>query len=161
MTYRCLHSHTGVVETNRWASTTATLSVSNALDTTHVFELVAYDAAGNVSEPLSAAFIVLDALGDFDGDGLSSADEEIAGTCATNATSRFAIAATPTGSGLSFSWPTAVGRRYTVESTPSLAPEAWQPVSGYADLPGTGAPMTLDIPFDQTALFFRIRAFQP
>jgi len=161
VTYRCLHSHTGVVETNRWASTTATLSVSNALDTTHVFELVAYDAAGNVSEPLSAAFIVLDALGDFDGDGLSSADEEIAGTCATNATSRFAIAATPTGSGLSFSWPTAVGRRYTVESTPSLAPAAWQPVSGYADLPGTGAPMTLDIPFDQTALFFRIRAFQP
>lgn len=161
VTYRCFHSRADAVETSLWASTTAALSTSNALDTTHVFELVAYDAAGNASEPLGASFLVLDALGDFDGDGLSSADEETAGTCATNAASRFAVAVTPTGSGLSFSWPTAVGRSYTVESTTSLAPAAWEPVSGCADLPGTGESMTLDVPFDQTALFFRIRASLP
>ncbi|MDD4017791.1 MAG: C25 family cysteine peptidase [Kiritimatiellae bacterium] len=151
----------GAGSTHTAATVSATIPLSNALNATHAFQVTAVDPGGNASEPLTASFLVLDALGDYDGDGLSNAGEEIAGTSATNAAERF-TAALSSGSGtLTLSWQGAAGRLYTVEATPTLLPPDWQPLPEHTDIPGTGEPLGVAFPATQPSCFFRIRVRLP
>lgn len=150
--------------TNVTALTSATLAFSNRLDTLHDFAVVARDPFGNASAPLTATWLVLDALGDLDRDGLDNASEEIAGTLATDYRDRFMIGLLPVAGKpdlFSLAWDSVAGRLYTVEATPTLAPPAWEPLPGLTDLPGTGAPLAVELPDGRTSLFFRLRVRLP
>jgi hypothetical protein len=95
---------------------------------------------------------------------MTGADEETAGTSAINPNECFRVnsPATPVSSGLiPLSWHSVVGRRYTVESTPTLLPPAWQPIPDLSDLPGTGASISVDLPVNGPSLFFRILVRKP
>ncbi len=140
----------------------ATLCLTNALDREHLFRVVAIDPAGNRSQPLEAFLLVLDADGDIDADGMTSADEEIAGTDATDPTDRLAVSFSRTPQGtLVLVWNGVAGRLYTVETSPTLQPPAWQPLPGCIDMPGTGAPLVVDPPVDAPSAFFRIKVRVP
>ncbi len=150
--------------TNSTAVTTATLALSNRLDVTREFAVVARDPFGNASPPLTASLLVLDALGDYDGDGLSSASEEIAGTLATDPGDRFTVGLQATPNKpllLSLVWNGSAGRLYTIEATPTLLPPAWQPLAGLIDIPGTGAPLAVELPDGHATHFFRLRVRLP
>ena len=144
------------------SSVSATLSLTNALDRDHTFRVIALDPAGNRSQPLEAILLVLDAAGDIDADGMTAAAEETAGTDATDAADRLAasLARTPQGT-LALAWTGAVGRLYTVETSSTLQPAAWQPLPGSIDLPGTGAPLAVELPADAPSAFFRIKVRLP
>jgi hypothetical protein len=166
LTYRLLDTPTNLVPavsfTSLTALVTATLALSNTLDLAHRLEVVALDPAGNASAPLTATVLVLNPASDFDADGLSNADEETAGTLATDPGSRFTAAlqrAPDAPEALSLSWDSAPGRLYAVEATPSLLPPDWQPLPGYTNILGTGAPIRIDLPADQPSHFYRIRVF--
>jgi hypothetical protein len=141
--------------------TQVTVPLAGRLDATHTFELVALDHVGNASEPLGASLLVLDALGDYDADGMSTADEEVAGTSATDAADRLAASCTAAAGTLNLSWPSVTGRLYTVQTSPTLSPPAWQPLPGWTDIPGTGHPLALSIPQTSSNGFFRIRVRMP
>ena len=150
--------------TNILSQTSTSLAVSNRLDATHTYQVVALDPAGNASAPLTVTLLVLDAPGDYDGDGMTTADEETAGTLATDPTQRFIVTLQPLSGKpgmLTLSWNSSAGRRYAIEATPTLLPPAWQPLPGCADIPGTGAPLDILLPDGQPSQFFRLRVYNP
>ena len=60
-----------------------------------------------------------------------------------------------------FTFTTATDRLYTVEWTDRLDdPDAWRPLTGWTDVPGTGAPMQATAP-DGPAVFIRVRVRLP
>ena len=158
LTYRLLAAAT----TNASTSTTFALAFSNSLDTVHSFAVVALDPAGNASAPLEATFLVLDAFGDYDVDGMATADEETAGTSADDPADRLAATlAIGSGGGMTLSWPGVSGRLYTVEATPTLLPPNWQPLLGCVDIPGAGACLDIELSPTQLSNFYRIRVRLP
>ena len=62
---------------------------------------------------------------------------------------------------MAVSWPSAAGRLYTVDASPTLLPPDWQPLPGCIDLPGTGQPLSVELPALQTNGFFRLRVRTP
>ena len=166
LTYRLLDTPTNLVPavatTSLTSLVTATLALSNALDLAHRFEVVAIDPAGNASAPLDAALLVLNPASDFDADGLSNADEETAGTLATDSASRFVAALQPAPDApgtLSLTWDGAPNRLYAVEATTTLFPPDWQPLPGATSILGTGAPIRVELPSGPSSSFFRIRVY--
>jgi len=150
--------------TNQTTITASAFALSNRLDTLYTFAVVALDPYGNASVPLANDWLVLDALGDYDGDRLSALDEEITGTLATDAHERFAASFRPAPNGpgaFTLSWDSAAGRLYTVEATPTLSPPAWAPVPGLVDIPGTGAPLTFEVSEDHPSRFYRLKVRLP
>ncbi|MBN1673364.1 MAG: fibronectin type III domain-containing protein, partial [Kiritimatiellae bacterium] len=84
---------------------------------------------------------------DFDGDGMSNADEYVAGTDPAGSAAYFAVAVELTGAKIVVSVPTVAAsgpaytgltRRYAIEQQ-DVALGAWQAVAGYADFSATGA----------------------
>jgi len=90
-----------------------------------------------------------------------TADEEVAGTSATNAADRFAAALSTGSRALVLSWPSVAGRDYTVETSPTLLPPDWRPLAGCAGIPGTGEPLSIALPALSTSKFFRILVHLP
>jgi hypothetical protein len=157
LTYRL----TALSSTNLTAATSAALSLSNALDAVHTFRVVALDPAGNASAPLEATLLVLDPLGDTDGDGMTAAAEETAGTDATDASDRLAAALSRGTGALALTWSGVASRLYTVETTPTLQPPDWHPLPDAIGIPGTGAPLSVEIPVTAPSSFFRITVTRP
>jgi len=136
-----------------------------ALQATNQVPLFAIDRVGNVSAVVYDSVWVLDPVADMDGDSFNAADEEIAGTDATHASSRFlfglAGAQTSTnGVTLQVWWNSILGRSYTLLSTPSLTTLNWQPVAGMAGLPGTGTVVTNTVIF-KDPVFLRLTVTAP
>jgi hypothetical protein len=66
---------------------------------------------------------------DDDGDGMTEADEAVAGTDPFNATSRFTVGSMQTmGNQVTLSWSSVAGKTYRVQSSPDLS--TWNNVSG-------------------------------
>ena len=152
--------------TSLLSQVTTTLTVSNRLNTTHTYHIVALDPSGNASPPLTVSSLVLDPRGDYDGDGMITADEETAGTSAIDSNVCFRVDMTPAAvkTGLlaiTLSWNSTLGRRYTVEATPTLLPPTWQPVTGLIDISGTGNPLSFEMIVAGPARFYRIRVSKP
>ncbi|MEI7902489.1 MAG: hypothetical protein WCK89_19745, partial [bacterium] len=150
--------------TSLLSQTSASLAVPDQLDTLHAYQVVALDPAGNASPPLVVSSLVLNAGSDYDGDGMITADEEIAGTSAIDPNLCFKVNLTAPAAKpglLTLSWQSALGRRYTVEATPTLLPPAWQPVPGLVDIPGTDTLLAIELPGSPTSCFFRLRVRKP
>lgn len=145
--------------TNATPATAADLDLAAHLDATHTFRVTALDAAGNASAPLTLTLLVLDPAADYDRDGMTTADEETAGTSAADPAARFVVALDAATQALA--WQSAPGRLYTVEATPSLQPADWQPLPGLTDIPGTGETLTIPLPAGQPSLFLRLRVRLP
>jgi len=116
------------------------------LDATNTFHVWPGDRAGNIGAAASDAVLVLNPSGDFDGDGMSNADEETAGTGADEGTSRFTVDAleTPVGSGtFTITWFAATGRAYSLLYADELTNgTAWAGVDDWTNVAGQGALVT-------------------
>ncbi len=136
------------------------VALTGALDREHTLAVHAADRMGNSGEPLELAVLVLDADGDYDGDGMSTADEERAGTDAADPQSLFVIRAIQPGTDgtLRINWTSVTSRSYTVESAAGLDAAEWSPLPGFTALPGSGSVMTAILPMTATHAFFRVRA---
>ena len=76
---------------------------------------------------------------DSDGDGLTNLQESILGTNPFDAASRFStVLSVPAASFLATTWPSELGKRYSLETSPDLI--TWTPA---ATLDGTGAPLSV------------------
>jgi CubicO group peptidase (beta-lactamase class C family) len=93
---------------------------------------------------------------DFDGDGFTNAQEDIAGTDPASGSSFPAIPSiTAIGSILRLQWPSAIGRRYTVQVNNTLEAAGWTN-SGFSNVAGTEGTMTADIAPGAAPQFFRL-----
>lgn len=95
--------------------------------------------------------------GDSDGDGLSDADEWVFGTDPLDAASRFQMTAafgTPAAGAVRLTFPSTVGRSYTIERSTDLS--HW---SGAGTISGTGTPIITDLAVNplEPAEFYRVR----
>ena len=93
---------------------------------------------------------------DDDNDTMSDAEELVFGTDPLNAGSRFAVAFTrPTAASVRFSFPTATGRTYFIESSGDLS--IWTDAATFT---GNGTVRIADLPVNpqQGQRFYRIRA---
>ncbi len=100
---------------------------------------------------------------DTDGDRVLDRDEWIAGTSPLDPVSFFAIESASTennGATFRLSWPSVIGRHYSVEHSPSLAPGSWT-ATAVTDLPGTGIIMTSDLPLIAPRGFYRVVVKMP
>ncbi len=120
------------------------------------------DAINNagVEGPLSAASAavpVLDPNGDADGDGVTNAVEDAAGTNPLDPTSVFRITSVtlnPATQTTQITWNSVTGKSYEVESTSNLASGNYTVISGL--LSGTGSAMTYTDTSAATRVFYRI-----
>ncbi|MDD5704519.1 MAG: hypothetical protein PHR35_01235, partial [Kiritimatiellae bacterium] len=131
----------------QFSLTTQTVTTAAMLDDTNHFMVFAVDRAGNASSIAMDSVWVLDPTGDVDGDNFTTADEELAGTDASDDGSVFRVgivgAITNDASiAVGLTWNSLPGRRYTVLYSGQLAPAAWTPLAGLVDLPGVGAVVT-------------------
>jgi hypothetical protein len=138
---------------------TCTLTAAATGATNQIF-LFAVDCAGNASALVTDTVRVLDPLTDEDGDGHSAADEELAGTDATDAARalRIGLAGTRGQAGaitLDVVWESVPGRRYTLLATPSLTAPDWRPIPGMTGLLGVGGVVTNAVTLDSPA-FLRL-----
>lgn len=110
------------------------------------------------SQPQGISFdnLLVTFLVDSDGDGFTDADELVFGTDPLDAHSRFSMSLSLAPARLSF--PTLLGRSYTVETSANLS--VWQ---GLAVYPGSGVEQVADLPVSplETARFYRIRVTLP
>jgi hypothetical protein len=139
--------------------------VSAVANATNQISVSAIDRAGNVSAVVTDNIWVLDPAADIDGDMFNAADEEIAGTDATDALSRFrlglSVLQTATnGVTMQVWWDSLIGRRYTLLASPALNVPDWQPVVGMADLPGAGNVVTNTVLFG-SPVFLRLSVTAP
>jgi subtilisin family serine protease len=130
-------------------------------DVTNTFHVWARDALGLIGPAAAASFLVLDSAGDRDGDGLSNAQEEIAGTDACNPFSAFALEPSTSNDGAGYPvlrWLGVTGRFYSLYYRDALLPETnWTAVPDLVHMPGLTGTMTYT---DRTAVlptrFYRI-----
>lgn len=145
--YYLLQHAGGMLALPTFSAATSGSLAAVSLGVTNQFTLYAVDRVGNTSVQVRDAVWVLDPDVDSDGDGHSAADEELAGSDATDPESvlRLGLAGVQTTgstSALEVVWNSLPGRRYTVLATPSLALPDWRPVTGMTDVPGVGAVVT-------------------
>ncbi len=109
----------------------------------------------------SAAIPVLDPNGDADGDGITNAEEDAAGTNPLDPTSGLritSVARNPSASTTQVTWNSVSGKQYVVESTGNLVTGTYAAVSG--TLSGTGAPMSFTASSTTGEAFYRVRLVQ-
>jgi hypothetical protein len=100
------------------------------------------------------------ALEDFDNDGLCNLYEYVAGTCPTNASSRFEIKGISlAGSNASLSFDSATGRSYSAQYSDNLTTTNWGTLTN--NVPGTGGTVQISDPNKPSARFYRIRVSLP
>ena len=139
-------------------ATSALISMTNRLGQYNTIVVVPTDPIGNSGELLELTALILNPQSDYDQDGATTAQEEVAGTDANNPQSVFIIKLFGAEGAESFnlSWTSVSGRSYTVESTLQLTNAAWTEVEGLRDIPGTGGIISVAVPQNRGAAFFRV-----
>jgi hypothetical protein len=95
--------------------------------------------------------------GDLDLDGVTDADEIVAGTDAARSDSIFTLMPTVNGN---FQWNGRVGRGYTVWHTPTLDPVNWNVATNIGVLSGDQL-IDLALPTSSTSGFYRVEVVYP
>ena len=124
------------------------------------------DAVNNagVEGPLSATSVgtpVLDPAADADGDGMTNAAEDAAGTNPLDAGSNFrvqSVVRSAVNASVQITWSSVAGKRYQVESTTNLASGTYTAVS--AVLTATAGSTSFTDQPTGTMLFYRVRIIQ-
>ena len=120
----------------------------------YIWESLPTAGNGTTTDPLHAATY------DYDGDGVTNFNEWLALTSPADSTSYLRVTQTTiTGNTLNVTFPTVVGRNYSLEATTSLAaPITWSPVANSAF---TATTITATVPISPitglTTYFVRIR----
>ena len=137
----------------------AVIAMSNYLDKTSTITIIPSDPLENHGESIELTSLILNAASDYDGDGTTTADEEIAGTDASNPQSLFIVTAfnASTSNTLSISWSSVLNRSYTVETSQSLTTPFWSEVPGLQDIPGTGDIIIRELQINGAKAFFRVQ----
>jgi hypothetical protein len=97
---------------------------------------------------------------DTDGDAQRDGEEVIAGTNPLNAAEYFSFQQMVIDPGISapvISWQSVTGRLYTLSVSADLINEVWASVSGYENLPGTGAEVAYTNPVPQATELYRVQ----
>ena len=132
-----------------------TFGVTGRIDCAVTVQAVARDLFGNRSVPVQSKTRFLSASGDFDGDGMSTEDEYLAGTQPDDPDSCLRLSI-QTGEGcLQLSWPSVSGKNYRIEATPTLCSPLWREIGPL--IPGTGFPLTYTLSLNEMTGFFRIK----
>jgi len=152
-----------------WTSGLSGLLQNLPQDQTNRIYVWAQDNAGLIGDAASAPILVLSPGGDWDHDGLSNAQEELAGTDAGNASSLFKLSAaqslsSPTDTCFLVRWNGVAGRRYSLSWLDSLTPTGtvWNALPGATDIPGCPGTMTYTDRTGTAVLrFYRISVASP
>jgi len=128
------HSVDGSGSTNGfWTTSLSGVLVVTNLNATNTVYVWARDEAGNIGVSVSASTLVLTENGDWDGDSVSNADEEIAGTSASDDTSLFAserVVDEDAPGNILVRWPWAEDRAYVILWADSLEePVVWNEIT--------------------------------
>ena len=116
------------------------------------------DAGAPNMASTSSPMILLDPLADNDGDCVSNADEDIAGTNPLLNTSRLAISAIArSGADVVLTFPSIPGRYYRLETSTSLAPNSWSFVSNSIMATSSNSSFTHANGSSDPKRFYRIR----
>jgi hypothetical protein len=116
------------------------------------------DAGSPNRASTSSPMILLDPLADNDGDCVSNADEDIAGTNPLLSSSRLAISAiTRNGTDVVLAFPSIPGRYYRLETSTSLAPNSWSFVSNSIMATSSNGSITHTHVGSDSKRFYRIR----
>lgn len=155
--------HNGGGTTNGWRAEEGMGIVSGVVaEQTNRLYVWAEDAAGGIGAAASVPVLVVSERGDYDGDGLSSGAEEVAGTDASDPGSVLAFRrVTRTAGGVAMEWQGLTGRVYGVEWRAPLD-GTWVPVPGFTNVPGHAAPMVHTTDVHQAGeRFYRIHVRRP
>lgn len=159
--------HNGGGTTNgRWAIQPSGVLTNARVGETNTLFVWARDRVGHIGLAASASFLVLDPEGNLDGDALSNADEEMAGTDASNPASilRLAVAAVPAVSnGSALQWVGVTNRVYTLLYRQDLTDgKDWVSVPGLTRMAGQQGTMTIPDPMTNLPVrFYRISVETP
>jgi hypothetical protein len=159
--YYALANHAGTSNGEWTTLTSGTLTGAEAGATNTLF-VWARDRLGHIGMAASASFAVLNADDDTDGDQLSNAQEETAGTDASNPLSALRLATAFTNAedlkGVVLRWNATTNRHYTLFYRDSLAPDAsWVPLPDFIGRPGqNGAMVHTDSPTNVPVRYYRV-----
>ncbi len=105
----------------------------------------------------SAAVSVLDPNADADGDGISNAAEDLAGTNPLDATSAFhvqSVVRSPSGNSVQITWSSVAGKKYQVTFSPDLVTGTFAPVS--STITATASTTSYSVQPSTTKGFYRV-----
>ena len=138
-----------------------------AMDQTNTVYVWAQDNIGWIGPAATVSFVALSTSGDWDHDGVSNGQEEIAGTDATQASSALRLGVSGNGTLATgqfiLQWPGLTNRRYTIYYSNTLTNNApWSSLPSSTNIPGVNGIMTYT---DQTVVlptrFYRISVSAP
>lgn len=152
-----------------WSTTAAGVVTGLVADQTNRIFVWAQDGVGLIGQAVSAPVLALSPEGDWDHDGLSNLQEELAGTDASSAGSLFRISSSgspnnPVESLFILRWTGVEGHHYSISYTETLPPTGtvWQAVPDATDIPGVSGLMTCTDRVENISMrFYRISVTSP
>jgi len=144
-----------------WAAGPPAVLQGTVPDAANMVYVWARDAAGLIGAAAAAPVLVLDPDADYDGDGMRSGGEEIAGTAADDGDSVFALTSLTVssngGGGVVLEWTVVSNRVYGVWHRPSMAVTGWFPLAVFSNVPGyAGSAVYTDAVHVVTGRYYRV-----
>jgi len=148
--------------TESWTTNLSRTLAAAVADGHNTVRVRARDRLGWVGAHALGEVLVLSDAADHDGDALSNAAEELAGTDAADAASAFKSAGAVTNGQVVLTWQGVSGRLYGILQTDDVTAGPWRPVPGYTNIPGIDGTMSYTGTVDITGRrFYRVGVGMP